>query len=147
MADLLSHEELLLRLEVEDFFYLEADLLDEHRYEEWLDLLTEDIRYHAPMKRNVASKEMDKELTRESVEMSWFDEGKGHAREARRADTHGRALGRGTALPCYAFRVERASAGLRFRQSWRWRDTRQVPFPGASQPAGRRGQQPGSAIG
>ena len=76
MADLLSHEELMLRLEIEDFLYMEADLLDEHRYEEWLDLLTHDVRYHAPMKRNVSSKEMDKELTREAVEMSWFDEGK-----------------------------------------------------------------------
>ena len=76
MADLLSYEELLLRLQVEEFFYREADLLDEHRYEEWLDLFTEDARYHAPMKRNVSSKEMGKELTQESVEMSWFDEGK-----------------------------------------------------------------------
>jgi len=76
VADLLSHEELVLRLEIEDFLYMEADLLDEHRYEEWLDLFTHDVRYHAPMKRNVSSKEMDKELTREAVEMSWFDEGK-----------------------------------------------------------------------
>ena len=76
MADLMSYEELMLRLEVENFFYREADLLDEHRYEEWLDLFTEDARYHAPMHRNVSSKEMDKQTTREGVEMSWFDEGK-----------------------------------------------------------------------
>lgn len=76
MADLLSHEELLLRLEIEDFYYMEADLLDEHRYEEWLDLFTEDARYWAPMKRNVPSKNMSSELTQESHEMSWFDETK-----------------------------------------------------------------------
>ncbi|MDA1035625.1 MAG: 3-phenylpropionate/cinnamic acid dioxygenase subunit beta [Chloroflexi bacterium] len=76
MAELLSNEELRLRLEVEDFLYNEADLLDEHRYEEWLDLFTEDARYYAPMKRNVSSKEMDRELTAEVHEMSWFDEGK-----------------------------------------------------------------------
>ena len=76
MANLLSHEELLLRLEIEDFLYMEADCLDEHRYEEWLDLLTEDMRYYAPMKRNVASNARDTELTRESHDISWFDEGK-----------------------------------------------------------------------
>ncbi len=76
MTSLPSYEELLLRIEVENFLYMEADLLDEHHYEEWLDLFTEDARYHAPMKRNVSSSEMDKALTRESVEMSWFDEGK-----------------------------------------------------------------------
>ena len=31
---------LLLKEEVEDFLYREAELLDERRYEEWLDLFT-----------------------------------------------------------------------------------------------------------
>jgi 3-phenylpropionate/cinnamic acid dioxygenase small subunit len=31
--------------EIERFFYLEARLLDERRFDEWLDLLTDDIRY------------------------------------------------------------------------------------------------------
>ena len=44
---------LLLKQEVEDFLYREADLLDERRYEEWLDLFTEDARYWMPMRRNV----------------------------------------------------------------------------------------------
>jgi 3-phenylpropionate/cinnamic acid dioxygenase small subunit len=38
----------LTRAEVEDLLYREARLLDERRYEEWLDLLTEDIRYWIP---------------------------------------------------------------------------------------------------
>ena len=38
-----SIEEHLLRLEIEDFLWNEADLLDEHQYEEWLDLLTDDV--------------------------------------------------------------------------------------------------------
>jgi 3-phenylpropionate/cinnamic acid dioxygenase small subunit len=63
-------------MEVEDFFYNEADLLDDHEYEAWLELFTDDARYFAPMKRNIASKDMGKELTRETHEMSWFDEGK-----------------------------------------------------------------------
>jgi hypothetical protein len=34
-----------LRLEVEDFLYHEARLLDERRFHEWLDLFTEDLVY------------------------------------------------------------------------------------------------------
>ena len=39
--------------EVEDLFYTEADLLDGRRYEEWLDLFTDDVHYWMPMRRNV----------------------------------------------------------------------------------------------
>jgi len=59
-------ERLLLRQEVEEFLYREAELLDERRYEEWLELLTDDVRYFMPMR----------EFTREGVDVSWFDEGK-----------------------------------------------------------------------
>ena len=46
---------LLLKDEIEQFLYQEAELLDERRFEEWLDFLTEDIRYWMPMRRNVKS--------------------------------------------------------------------------------------------
>jgi p-cumate 2,3-dioxygenase subunit beta len=36
------------RAEVEDLFYLEADLLDTWRLDEWLGLLTEDAAYYVP---------------------------------------------------------------------------------------------------
>jgi p-cumate 2,3-dioxygenase beta subunit len=39
---------LLRRLEVEDFLYHEAELLDEWRLHDWLDLFTADCRYHVP---------------------------------------------------------------------------------------------------
>ena len=67
---------LLLKQEIEDFLYLEAELLDERRYEEWLDLLCEDIRYYMPMRRNVKFGELDREFTREGQDINWFDEGK-----------------------------------------------------------------------
>lgn len=35
--------------EIEQFLYLEARLLDEGRFQEWLNLLTEDIRYWMPV--------------------------------------------------------------------------------------------------
>ena len=42
-----------LREEIEDFLYLEADLLDQRRFKEWLDLLAEDLVYFMPIRRNV----------------------------------------------------------------------------------------------
>src|SRR5438105_7403614 len=67
---------LLLVQDVADFLYREAELLDERRYEEWLALLTEDIRYWMPMRRNVKFGEQDRENTRAQQDMNWFDEGK-----------------------------------------------------------------------
>ncbi len=37
-----------LRLECETFLYHEAELLDDGKHREWLDLLTEDIQYRVP---------------------------------------------------------------------------------------------------
>jgi len=67
----------LLREEVEQFYYLEADLLDERRFEEWLDLLAEDIRYFMPLRRNVRyGQHAERENTRSGTDSAWFDEGK-----------------------------------------------------------------------
>ena len=67
---------LLLVQEVHEFLCAEADLLDERRYEEWLDLLTDDISYWVPMRRNVQFGHWDTENTRQGRDMNWFDEGK-----------------------------------------------------------------------
>ena len=67
---------LLLQQEIEEFLYHEADLLDERRYEDWLALLAEDVRYWMPMRRNVKYGEEQREFTREGQDIAWFDEGK-----------------------------------------------------------------------
>ena len=67
---------LLLTLEIAQFLYTEAELLDERRHDEWLALLAEDIRYWMPMRRNVKYGETEREFTRETQDISWFDEGK-----------------------------------------------------------------------
>ena len=67
---------LLLKQDVEAFLYHEANLLDDRRYEEWLDLLTDDVRYWVPMRRNVKFGELEREFTREGQDINWFDEGK-----------------------------------------------------------------------
>jgi 3-phenylpropionate/cinnamic acid dioxygenase small subunit len=67
---------LLLVQDVAEFLYREAELLDERRYEEWLTLLADDIRYWMPMRRNVKFGEEAREFTREAQDIAWFDEGK-----------------------------------------------------------------------
>jgi 3-phenylpropionate/cinnamic acid dioxygenase small subunit len=67
---------LLLAQEIAQFLYTEAELLDERRHDEWLALLAEDIRYWMPMRRNVKYGESEREFTRETEDVSWFDEGK-----------------------------------------------------------------------
>jgi 3-phenylpropionate/cinnamic acid dioxygenase small subunit len=67
---------LLLKQELEDFLYHEAELLDERRYEDWLALLADDVRYWMPMRRNVKFGELAREFTREGQDINWFDEGK-----------------------------------------------------------------------
>ncbi len=67
---------LLLKQDVEAFLYHEANLLDDRRYEEWLDLLSDDVRYWVPMRRNVKFGELEREFTREGQDINWFDEGK-----------------------------------------------------------------------
>lgn len=69
-------EQLLLVRDIEAFLFAEAELLDERRYEDWLDLMTDDVRYWMPMRRNVQFGEQAREETREQQDMSWFDEGK-----------------------------------------------------------------------
>jgi 3-phenylpropionate/cinnamic acid dioxygenase small subunit len=69
-------DRILLRQEVEDFLYREAELLDERRFEEWLDLFTEDAHYFMPMRRNVPRDEPEREFTRAGADVNWFDEGK-----------------------------------------------------------------------
>ena len=67
---------LLLAHEIAEFLYREAELLDERRYDDWLALLTDDIRYWMPMRRNVKFGEDEREFTSANSDINWFDEGK-----------------------------------------------------------------------
>jgi 3-phenylpropionate/cinnamic acid dioxygenase small subunit len=48
-----------LRHAIEDFFYFEAELLDDRRLREWLDLLTEDVHYWMPVRHNPLERSAD----------------------------------------------------------------------------------------
>ncbi len=56
-----------LRHKVEDFLYLEAELLDERRHREWLELFTDDARYWMPIRHSPFQKPegVDGELSKE----------------------------------------------------------------------------------
>jgi 3-phenylpropionate/cinnamic acid dioxygenase small subunit len=69
-------ERLLLEREIEQFLYMEADLLDERRWSDWIELIADDIHYHMPIRRNVKFGEQARENTDPDSEISWFDEGK-----------------------------------------------------------------------
>ena len=66
---------LSLMREIEDFFHAEADLLDEREYDRWLELLTEDIVYWMPMRRNVSWHNRDEDITAEN-DMAWMHDDK-----------------------------------------------------------------------
>ena len=66
-----------IKREIEEFLYDEANLLDERRFHEWLNMLADDLRYFMPMEYNVkAGEHATRELTTREKQMSWFNEGK-----------------------------------------------------------------------
>ena len=66
-----------LKADVEDFYYQEADLLDDRRFRDWLELLTDDISYFMPIRRNVKfGQQAARENTKRGEGISWFDEDK-----------------------------------------------------------------------
>jgi 3-phenylpropionate/cinnamic acid dioxygenase small subunit len=66
-----------LKADIEDFYYHEADLLDDRRFRDWLDLLCDDISYFMPIRRNVKfGQHAARENTRQGEGISWFDEDK-----------------------------------------------------------------------
>ena len=68
--------ELFLQREVEALYTREAELLDERRFTEWLELFADDARYWMPIPRNLAFNRPEDEYTREQTDANWFDEGK-----------------------------------------------------------------------
>jgi biphenyl 2,3-dioxygenase subunit beta len=68
-------QQLLLEREIEQFLYMEAELLDERKWSDWIKLVAEDIHYHMPVRRNVKFGEQHRENSDPESEISWFDEG------------------------------------------------------------------------
>lgn len=71
--DLSLEQRMLLKHEVEEFLFMEADLLDSRRNDEWLTLLTDDIHYWMPIRRTTTAREVDREFTAPGG-MAFFDD-------------------------------------------------------------------------
>lgn len=66
-----------LRQDIESFYFDEADLIDERRFEDWLECFSDDLVYFMPMRENVPFGEhAARENTRAGRGISWFEEDK-----------------------------------------------------------------------
>ena len=64
-----------LQMEIEQFLFMEAKLLDDRRFAEWYTLMADDIRYWAPTRHNRLRREADKENSQRG-EIALFDDNK-----------------------------------------------------------------------
>jgi 3-phenylpropionate/cinnamic acid dioxygenase small subunit len=69
-------EKLKLQYDIEQFYAREANFLDERQFEEWLDTMTDDVRYRVPIAQNVAFSDIDNEYLNNGLDVHWIDEGK-----------------------------------------------------------------------
>ena len=66
-----------LQTQLEAFYFLEADLLDNRRYRAWLDLLADDLTYYMPMRANVPlAHDRSDEFTTAGEGIHWFENDK-----------------------------------------------------------------------
>jgi len=68
-------EEIVRQYLVEKFYTEEAALLDAKRFEEWVEMFSEDTHYFMPIRRTRLRRELAKEFT-EPGEMAFFDDTK-----------------------------------------------------------------------
>jgi 3-phenylpropionate/cinnamic acid dioxygenase small subunit len=64
---------MVLQYEIEQYYYSEAALLDDRRFDEWLALFADDAHYWMPIRRTMTNNELDKEFTAPGA-MAFFDD-------------------------------------------------------------------------
>ncbi len=74
-----------LRLELEELLFREAALLDAGRFEEWLELFDDSVRYHAPVRATLARGQED--LSRAELVAHFDDDKRGLSARVRRLRT------------------------------------------------------------
>lgn len=68
-------ERFLLRGSIEEFYFHEAMLQDDRRFEEWLELLSDDLEYWVPVRSTRSRDDMHLEFTKKG-EAAFFDDDK-----------------------------------------------------------------------
>ena len=97
---------LLLQHEVEQFYHREAALLDERRFEDWLELLADDLSYWMPVRETRAAGQEAAEFSRPGRRPVRRNQGADDRPRAQAA--HRLCLGGGAAFPDPARRQQRA---------------------------------------
>lgn len=67
--------EMLRQHTVEQFYFHESALLDDRRFDEWIDLFTEDAEYFMPIRRTMSGNDIGREFTKPG-EIAFFDDDK-----------------------------------------------------------------------
>lgn len=62
--------------EIEQFYYQEALVLDEHRYLEWVNLFSDDTHYWMPIRQTKTSNDVDEEFGKPG-DVAYYDDPKG----------------------------------------------------------------------
>ena len=75
MTPTLSRADRDTHFEVEQFYYLEAELLDDGRFSDWLDLLAEDLDYWMPTRTNRLRRQQSLSIASRG-EAAYYDETK-----------------------------------------------------------------------
>jgi 3-phenylpropionate/cinnamic acid dioxygenase small subunit len=60
--------------DVMQFYIDEAWLLDDRKYREWLGLLTDDVFYYMPRRKNVYRRELEREIPEQGTDIAYFEE-------------------------------------------------------------------------
>jgi len=64
-----------LQYRVEQFYYLEAQLLDEWKYQSWLEMFARDLHYRLPVRHNrLRRQRFEDETAPRGIEMAHFDD-------------------------------------------------------------------------
>ena len=67
--------ELLLHFRISQFLYHEAQLLDEHRFKDWLNLFADEVSYRVPVQRNRLRRQRALDPTvKPRLEMAHYDD-------------------------------------------------------------------------
>lgn len=66
-------ESLILKDSLENFYFNEAELLDDRKYNDWFALFCEDMRYFMPLRTNRTRRDLHLEYTSDN-ESAYFDE-------------------------------------------------------------------------
>ena len=87
-------DEIRLHLEVQRLYTLEARLLDQHRYADWLELLADDLHYWAPVRSNRLRRQQSlADGAPGEVVLTWSPASDNHGVSGYRVFRNGTALG------------------------------------------------------